>query len=61
MFFIAREFLLVMYDEYTTQSATKRISMIGNRRSAAVYAEFNVEKIDEDNYKTLRRSHNKLS
>lgn len=57
MFFIARDFLLVIYDEYKTQAASKRISMLDNRRSALVYADFNVEKIDDDTYETLRRSH----
>ena len=53
--------MLVIYDEYKNKSATKRIQMFNNRRSALMYADFNVEMIDDDTYETLRRSHHKLS
>ena len=48
MFFIAREFLLVMYDEYSSKAITKKLKMLKDRRSAQIF--LNIEQVNEDTF-----------
>lgn len=63
LFFIAREFLLVIYDELQNKSVTRKIYLMQkhNRRASHAFTDLYAHQVGDNVYKSMRRTFEKLS
>jgi len=50
LFFVARDFIAAIYDEVKNKSVTKRLKSVNSRKSAQLYDDMNIKKVDENVY-----------